>query len=334
MAKPISNVLMELRDAAESIEDGQYHLDLQNKSRDETGVLADSMISMSHVLANFEKFTNKHLARLAWKGRLATGGVDREATVFFSDIRAFTAMSEKLSPQEVVGFLNDYMERMVACVILTGGTIDKFIGDAVMAHWGAVESSGSPAQDAMNGVRTALMMRASLACYNMDRRRNAKQPIKIGCGLNSGSLVAGQIGSEERLEYTVIGDTVSLANRTETFNKPLGTEILITENTWRLVGTRLITEEMPSITEKNKKIRMFAVINIADGEEEEKLIKEAARLPKMVYELLRRCLGRNGPHTLEELRELLEISTPDLRGINLEEEEIKYQVNTERQGRK
>jgi adenylate cyclase len=281
---------------------------------------------MSNALDNFEKFTNKYLARLARKGRLALGGVIREATVFFSDIRSFTAISEKLSPQEVVEFLNDYMERMVACVISTGGVIDKFIGDAVMAHWGAVESAGSPARDALNAVRATLMMRASLVNFNRDRGGEKRPVIKSGCGINSGRLIAGQIGSDERLEYTVIGETVSIADKTETFNKVLGTEILITENTWRLVQNYLITEEMPSAVVNGKGVRIFAVINMADPEEAKKLLGDAAKIPKMNPEITRYCLGPGGPRNLKELRALLKIEAPNLKNLNLKEEEKKYRV--------
>ncbi|MDR1588447.1 MAG: HAMP domain-containing protein [Treponema sp.] len=326
LAKPISEVLGKLKEAAEAIEDGRYYPDLRGKSRDETGVLAESMNSMSNVLDNFEKFTNKYLARLARKGRLAPGGVDREATVFFSDIRSFTAISEKLSPQEVLEFLNDYMERMVACVINTGGVIDKFIGDAVMAHWGAVESAGSSARDALNAVRAVLMMRASLANFNRGRGGEKRPLIRIGCGLNTGHLVAGQIGSDERLEYTVIGETVSLADKTETLNKIFGTEILITENTWRLVRDHFITEEMPSVTANGKGVRIFAVINAADPEEAEGLLMDAAKIPKTDPETNRRCLGPAGPQNLKELRALLKIEAPDLKNLNLKGEEKKYRI--------
>jgi adenylate cyclase len=246
--------------------------------------------------------------------------------VFFSDIRSFTAISEKLSPQEVLEFLNDYMERMVACVISTGGVIDKFIGDAVMAHWGAVESAGSPARDALNAVRAALMMRAALANFNHGRGGEKRPPVRIGCGLNSGHLVAGQIGSDERLEYTVIGGTVSLADKTETLNKVFGTEILITENTWRLVRSRLVTEEMPSVTVNGKNVRIFAVINAADPEMAEELLGDAAKIPKMNPETNRRCLGPGGPRTLKELRTLLKMETPDPKNLDLEDGEKKYRL--------
>jgi adenylate cyclase len=248
-SRTLSKPLKALIQAARQIEDGGYHIIIKNKNRDEIGVLTDSFISMGHGLANFERFTNKRLARLAQTGKLVTGGTDKAATIFFSDIRGFTAISEKLKAAEVIEFINDYMERMVKCVILTGGTIDKFIGDAVMAHWGAVESTGAPEEDALNCVKAALMMRAALRAFNRGRGTEKKPFIRIGCGINSGDVVAGQIGSEERMEYTVIGDTVSFADRAETLNKPFGTDIMITEHTWKLCGYYLITEEMPSVTE-------------------------------------------------------------------------------------
>ncbi|MDR2795699.1 MAG: adenylate/guanylate cyclase domain-containing protein, partial [Spirochaetaceae bacterium] len=147
-SKSISRPLEELKAAAEQIENGDYNPELKTKNLDETGLLTESVQSMSNVLRNFEVLTNKRLARLAREGKLSRGGSTRDATIFFSDIRSFTAISGKLSPAEVVEFLNDYMDRMVSCVIMTGGVIDKFIGDAVMAHWGAVESSGSAEADA------------------------------------------------------------------------------------------------------------------------------------------------------------------------------------------
>jgi adenylate cyclase len=312
-SKTISNPLKTLTHAARIIEKGQFEIDLQVRSKDEIGVLTHSFVQMGKGLAErerlkdaFGRFTNKELAERAMKGELSLGGETREATVFFSDIRSFTAISEALEPHEVVEFLNDYMTRMVQCVNKTGGAVDKFIGDAVMAIWGAPISSGNPAHDALNCVRTALMMRAALQQFNRGRGGARKPIIKIGCGINTGKVVAGQIGSQERMEYTVIGDTVNLASRTEALNKPFGTDILITENTWHLIHKYLLVEEMPAVTVKGKEhpVRMFAVIN------------------------LRAPAGKEqpSPKTLGEVRRLLGIAPPDLSKVDTDAEEKKYKI--------
>ncbi|MDR0638653.1 MAG: HAMP domain-containing protein [Spirochaetaceae bacterium] len=312
-SKTISIPLRRLARAADQIEQGKYEIDLKAKSRDEIGVLTHSFVEMGKGLAErerlkdtFGRFTNKAIAEQAMRGELALGGETKDATIFFSDIRSFTAISEKMEPEEVVGFLNDYMTRMVACVDKTGGVVDKFIGDAVMAVWGAPMSAGSSAKDALACVRAALMMRTALREFNVGRGGDKKPFIKIGCGVNTGPIVAGQIGSTERMEYTVIGDAVNLASRTEALNKPLGTDILITENTWRLISEYLITEEMPpvSVKGKEKPVRMFAVVNL----------KSPAGTPQ------------TGPATLAEVRAMLGIEAPDLSKVNMDAEEKKYKI--------
>jgi adenylate cyclase len=325
-SKSISRPLEELKIATERIAGGDYNLTLNPNGADETGILTASVQSMSNVLRNFEAFTNKRLALLAQEGRLTTGGVYRNVTIFFSDIRSFTAISEKLSPAEVVSFLNDYMERMISCVILTGGTIDKFIGDAIMAHWGAVESAGSDEADALCGVRAALMMRASLRCFNKERGGVKKPVINIGCGLNSGAVVAGQIGSDERVVFTVIGNAVSFADRTETFNKAFCTDILITENTWNLVKAHIIAEEMGAVTEGGRKVKIFAVINMKNGAEAEHMLEDLKKVPKTDAEICKKYIGPEGPQNIRELRALTGLPAPNLAELNLDEEEKKYNV--------
>jgi adenylate cyclase len=198
------------------------------------------------------------------------------------------------------------MTRMVACVNKTGGVVDKFIGDAVMAVWGAPVSAGSAAADALACVKAALMMRAALREVNVGRGGDKKPIIKIGCGINTGPIVAGQIGSTERMEYTVIGDAVNLASRTEALNKPFGTDILITENTWNLISRHLITEEMPpvSVKGKEKPVRMFAVVNL----------KSPPGMPQA------------SPSALGEVRAMLGIEVPDLSKVNTDSEEKKYKI--------
>jgi adenylate cyclase len=306
-SKSISSPLKTLAKAAGKIEGGDFKINLAPQSQDEIGLLTTSFNTMGGALETFGRFTNMEIARRALRGELTLGGETKLATIFFSDIRAFTAISEKLEPNEVVEFLNDYMTRMVSCVNKTGGTIDKYIGDSVMAHWGAATTSGSSVHDAMNCVRSALMMRTALMDFNRGRGGEKKPIINIGCGINTGPIVAGQIGSTERMEFTVIGDAVNLASRTEALNKPFGTDILITENTWELVREFLITEEMPPVKVKGKEkpVRMFAVVNM----------KISA--PGLV---------QPPPLTLADVRSMLGREAPDLSRVNTDDEEKKYKI--------
>jgi adenylate cyclase len=173
-----------------------------------------------------------------------------------------------------------------------------------MAHWGTAYSAGSPARDAFNGVKAALMMRKALVALNKNRCPDdpADPPICIGAGLNTGIVTAGQIGSDLRMEYTVIGDPVNLASRIEALNKPLGTDILISEDTWNLVRYFFITEEMPSVTVKGKEkpVRIFAVVNHVSV--------------------------TSGPRTLAEVRQLLGIQAPNLEKADVNAEEEKYKI--------
>jgi adenylate cyclase len=311
-SKTISAPLKNLAAAAERIKNGEFEQKLTARGKDEIGLLTERFTEMGRGLAererlrdSFGRFTNKTVAERAMRGELALGGEAKHVTVFFSDIRSFTAISEKLEPAEVVEFLNDYMTRMVDCVEKTGGVVDKFIGDAIMAVWGAPVSAGSPARDALNCVKTALMMRSVLYQFNRGRGGDKMPVIRIGCGINTGDVVAGQIGSSRRMEYTVIGDAVNLASRTEALNKPLGTDILVTENTFALIGKYLVAKEMPPVTVKGKKkpVRMFAVISLRGAE-------GAARKPA----------------TLAELRRILGIPVPEMDKVDVNAKERKYKI--------
>jgi adenylate cyclase len=310
-SKTISVPIRSLAVAARQIEGGKFDLDLYSKTRDEIGVLTTSFGKMCSALSIFGRFTNKEIAVKAMRGEIKPGGLPKHGTVFFSDIREFTAKSENFTrafgaeaSNKIVFWLNEYFTQMVDCVEKTNGIVDKFIGDAVMAHWGTAYSAGSPRKDAFNCVKAALMMRKALYFMNRERRAgdNSNPSIRIGCGINSGVVTAGQLGSDMRMEYTVIGDPVNLASRIEALTKPLGTDILISEDTWKLVGDKFITEEMPSVSVKGKSepVRLFAVVNFA-GE-----VK--------------------GPQSLNEVRSLLGIEPPDLDKVNINADEKKYKI--------
>ena len=314
-SKTISAPLKTLSSAARSIEGGQFEQQFQLKSRDEIGLLGASFRKMSGALHIFGRFTNREIAVKAMRGEIKPGGLPKHATIFFSDIRGFTALSENFTKafgdeasDKIVFWLNNYLTSMVECVEKTGGAVDKFIGDAVMAHWGTAYTAGSPQKDAFNCVKAALMMRHALIALNKDRAANDPEnpPIRIGCGINTGIVTAGQIGSELRMEYTVIGDPVNLASRVEALTKPLATDILITEDTWNLIGDSLITEEMPPVTVKGKAkpVRLFAVVNFAEEKE--------------------------GPRTLAEVRKILGVEAPELSSVDLDAEEKKYKIGDEK----
>ena len=295
-SKSISSSLKILADAAQKIEGGVFDLDLEPKGRDEIGYLTSCFQKMSGALGFFGRFSNREVAIKSMRGEIKPGGLSKQGTVFFSSIRGFTEKLENFNdkfgreaPDRIVLWLNDYLTRMVECVEKTNGLVDKFIGDTVMAHWGTASSAGSPAKDAFNCVKTALMMRKALVIMNKTRRANdsGNPPVSVGCGINSGVVTAGQIGCGLRVEYTVIGDSVNLASGIESLNKPLGTDILISEDTWKLVKYFFITEEMPPLTVKGKEkpVRIFAVVN--------------------------HISVTSGPKTLAEVRELLGIRPLD-----------------------
>jgi len=178
--------------------------------------------------------------------------------------------------------------------------VDKYIGDAVMAVWGAPVSYGNDTENAING---ALMMRAALIEFNKGRGGDKKPIIKIGCGINTGPVLAGQIGSNERMEYTVIGDTVNLASRIEALNKPFGTDILISHDTYLQIKHIFRVEPMQKIKVKGKSE------------------------PQQIYAVLGRIDDQNSPRTLEEMRSIVGI---DMKGKPREdageEDEVKYEI--------
>jgi adenylate cyclase len=307
----ISRPLHSLTIAAQKIEKGQYDLALDHKSGDEIGALTSSFIGMGNGLENFEKFTNKVVVQLARQGKLTRGGVNKKITVCFILIRDFSELSKNMSAAQIVDFVNEYLQLMVPCITQTGGIVDKFLtqgGVVIMALWGTIDSEKTHKENALSCIRSTLMTRACLLDFNrkLHQRFWGYAPlIKIGCGINSGDVVVGQMGSEQRMEYTVIGDTVNLAARIEGPNDLFDTDILISENTWNLVKDNIIYEEMPSIEVKGKEkpLRIFSVINLKKIDDVADMYEELAALNYIGAEHKKNALEHFATN-MEEVRAL------------------------------
>ena len=194
------------------------------------------------------------------------GGRSVQATVLFSDIRSFTTITEKLGAQGTVSLLNEYFTIMMECIQQEGGMLDKFIGDAIMAGFGVPISHDD---DEDRAVRCSIAMLRELRKWNLQRESQGEAPVDIGIGLATGDIVAGNIGSPKRMDYTMIGDAVNLGARIESACKSYSAKLLISEKTFeRLKGTYRIREvDMVVVKGKTQPVAIYEVLDFYDDEE-------------------------------------------------------------------
>ena len=191
-----------------------------------------TLLQRDHIKNTFKRFVGSSIVdRMVMAGK-EPEPKEQDVSVLFCDIRSFTTMCESWDPKEVFKFLNEYLESMVAIISKHGGFIDKFGGDSIMAVWGAPDLNPNHAIDA---AQCALEMRTNLVMFNKKREARGEAPITFGIGIHSGNVVAGAVGSKDRREYTVIGDTVNTASRVEGLTKEYKTDILVSGSTWNYI---------------------------------------------------------------------------------------------------
>ena len=208
--------------------------------------------------ANYSRFMPEYVVKQLLENpeSFKLGGINQTVTVLFADIRGFTAFSEKVKPEKVVGLLNRYFSAMSEIIFAYGGTLDKYIGDGLMAIFGAPNATP---EDAKNAVKTAITMQKRLSTLNKEIESEGLSRINIGIGLHTGEAVIGYIGSEQRSEYTAIGDTVNLASRLE--SNAEGGQILISEATAQASGNlfSLIPHEPLTVKNRLQAVSLFEV---------------------------------------------------------------------------
>lgn len=232
----------------------EQHIDLQRN--DELGLLTDAFNDMAASLrdkafikSSFERYVSKPLAEqiLHKRAELRLGGEVREVTILFSDIRRFTSLAEKLPPEQVVEMLNNYFTRMIDVVNRHEGMVDKLMGDSVMALFGAPISLGN---DPLRAIHCALEMQQEGTRFNFAQEAEGLPSLPMGIGINTGPVVAGNIGSSTKMEYTVIGDEVNIAARMQGIAAP--GEVLISGNTYQIVSESIHVTQLEPITFKGK----------------------------------------------------------------------------------
>ena len=222
-----------------------------DEKKDFSGIVIaiDDLSKINKVKSTFKKYVSKNIVDklLESEDSLNLGGKESEVTILFSDIRGFTSMSEKLNPTEIVKLLNKYFKSMIDVVFKYNGTLDKIVGDELMVLYGVPLKADD---DTHNAVKTAIKMFIALDKFNQKIVKEGYKPFKIGIGINKGKAVSGNIGSEQQMNYTVIGDTINLGARLCSHAK--SGEILISKSVKDAIGDKYNFKSIPSIEVKGK----------------------------------------------------------------------------------
>ena len=274
-ASLLTRPVFSLMDAVKELGKGNLNVSAKVMSSDEIGVLARTFNQMIASLREkevikdaFRRYVSRQVAEEIFKEPdrylSALKGERKRVSVLFADIRGFTPMAEKMAPEKVVSILNEYLTYMTSAVFKYKGTLDKFIGDCVMAVYGAPLSVHNPTEMA---VKTAVEIQKKVAELNSKRVSSGEDPVYVGIGINTGEVVVGNIGSSERMDYTVIGDNVNLAARIQAKANEMGVEILISGSAYDEVKDIVVARELPPVRVKGKTepVRIYVVEGLRGG---------------------------------------------------------------------
>ncbi|MDO8427004.1 MAG: adenylate/guanylate cyclase domain-containing protein [Deltaproteobacteria bacterium] len=254
---------------------GNFDYRIPEISKDEIGDLVSSFNRMASELKKkeilkgvFNRYVSSHVADEIFKDpeSIRLGGERRDVTVLFADIRGFTAISRSMEPEAIVEILNRYFTLVTEIIFRFEGTIDKFIGDAVMSVF------GSPIKTSIHleqGIKSAVAVKLAIEDINQVRRMQGLIPLQMGIGINSGEVIVGNMGSQVRMEYTAVGDAVNIASRLTDLAK--AGDILVSEAVYKSLKDNIIAEERPGVSIKgiDKPVTVYNVLGLKGGWDEE-----------------------------------------------------------------
>ncbi len=270
-------------------------------------VVMDDISDEKRLKSTMYRYMTQEVAEaLLQSGDTGLGGKKKQVSVLFSDIRSYTTLTEGMEPEEVVAMLNEYFESMVDAVFKYKGTLDKYIGDAIMAVFG----SPLPLADhEWCAAQTAVEMRQRLKVFNQKRKAEGKKTLSIGIGVHSDAVVSGNIGSSKRMELTSIGDGVNLASRLEGTSKMYGCVIVISEKTYEACKDRVWVRELDFITVKGKTepVRIYELLGLKEGPLAQDLEPKQKQLIEAYHRGREYYLNREFELALAEFGKVLEI---------------------------
>ncbi|AUH73443.1 adenylate/guanylate cyclase domain-containing protein [Legionella sainthelensi] len=252
ISQKISNPIIQLAEESKKIT--MFHLKSKSPLKTmikEISYLDKALSTLRSSLTSFQRYVPHSLVKkLVHTGQIAqVGGQNQIITILFSDIKNFTTISESTSPQKLMTYLSDYFQSMTEAVIQHEGTLDKYIGDAVMALWNAPSKD---VEHAFHACETARVMLERLQILNQKHKNDGFPEFKIRIGIHTGEAIVGNVGSEDRLSYTALGDTVNLASRLESISKNYNTQIIVSHATFNHVSDKFLFRFLDEVAVRGK----------------------------------------------------------------------------------
>jgi adenylate cyclase len=306
LGKSVTSPVLKLAGKVQRIEGGDYSPDPPSLRSDEIGQLENSVNTMAEGLAEKEKVrdllgkvVSKEIADELMNNQVELGGETRTATILFSDIREFTNLCEGRAPKNILALLNSYLSEMSAAIEDHRGVVDKYIGDAVMALFG-VPLAGH--QDPKNALNAALAMQERAITLNSRNKAAGLPMLHTGIGIHTGEVVAGNLGSTNRLNYTVIGDPVNLASRLESLTKQYGVNIIVSEETAHEQDGFVFRElDLVRVKGKAQPARIFELVGHKESVDQNQL--DEIKAFENILSLYRK---QQWPEAIEQVATLLE----------------------------